>query len=251
MGRVEGKVAFITVQSEVPQLNLSLDVKRIPKYLAASLGAAETQKGRRSWRLRVEARPNAASGVIAALFPFVLSVVTAGTVSMLPDRLAGWWLASAASTVAVLVLSPPSPGDRLRAAAAGSARALANTLDAAVRGTLTPADKEACQAAKHQLLNAFASTPFRPTGLATADQGLANITEVLEWVTSLTADALDGHVDVRQAAPADRELLGAAVSAQEHELPAAALLQPVGRPTEPRLARNQPARLAWQLWAVP
>ena len=77
------------------------------------------------------AGPNAASGVIAALFPYVLSVVTAGTVSMLPDRLAGWWLASAVSTVAVLVLSPPSPGDRLRAATVGSARALANALDAA------------------------------------------------------------------------------------------------------------------------
>ena len=64
------------------------------------------------------AGPNAASGAIAALFPYVLPVATAGTVSMIPDRLAGWWLASAVSTVAVLVISPPSPGDRLRAAAA-------------------------------------------------------------------------------------------------------------------------------------
>src|SRR5580658_10712671 len=78
------------------------------------------------------ASPNAASGVIAALFPFVLPVATAGSVSTIPDRLAGWWLASAVATVAVLVFSPPSPGDRLAAAAAGSARALANTLDAAV-----------------------------------------------------------------------------------------------------------------------
>src|SRR5580704_18175298 len=59
------------------------------------------------------AGPNAASGVIAALFPYVLPVATAGTISMIPDRLAGWWLASAVSTVAVLVFSPPSPGDRL------------------------------------------------------------------------------------------------------------------------------------------
>jgi hypothetical protein len=79
------------------------------------------------------AGPNAASGVIAALFPYVLSVATPGTVSMIPDRLAGWWLASAVATAAVLLLSPPSPGDRLRAAAAGSARALAGALDAARR----------------------------------------------------------------------------------------------------------------------
>src|SRR5450432_4106388 len=37
------------------------------------------------------AGPNAASGVTAALLPFVLSVATPGTMSMIPDRLAGWW----------------------------------------------------------------------------------------------------------------------------------------------------------------
>src|SRR5580700_4748260 len=125
------------------------------------------------------AGPNAASGVIAALFPFVLSVVTPGTVSMLPDRLAGWWLASAVATVAVLALSPPSPGDRLRAAAGGSARALAAALDASVAGTATAADHQACQAAKHELMSAFASTPYRPTGLATADQALASVVQYL------------------------------------------------------------------------
>ena len=153
------------------------------------------------------AGPNAASGVIAALFPFVLSVATPGTVSVIPDRLAGWWLASAASTVAVLVLSPPSPGDRLRAAAVGSARALAATLDAATGGTATPADHEACQAAKHELINAFASTPYRPTGLATADQAMASVVQYLEWCTALLADATDGHPNLDRAAQPDRDLL--------------------------------------------
>ena len=152
------------------------------------------------------ASPNAASGTIAALFPFVLPVATAGTVSMIPDRLAGWWLASAVSTVAVLVFSPPSPGDRLRAAAAGSARALANALDAAARGTATPADHQACQAAKHELMNAFASTPYRPTGLATSDQALASVVQYLEWCTALVADATDGHPNLDRADPPDRDL---------------------------------------------
>src|ERR1700726_1626318 len=98
--------------------------------------------------------PNAASGTIAALFPFVLPVATAGTVSMIPDRLAGWWLASAVSTVAVLVFSPPAPGDRLRGAAAGSARALAAVLDAVTLGTATPADHQASHAAKQELMSA-------------------------------------------------------------------------------------------------
>jgi uncharacterized membrane protein YccC len=152
------------------------------------------------------ASPNAASGTIAALFPFVLPVATAGTVSMIPDRLAGWWLASAVSTVAVLVFSPPSPGDRLRAAAAGSARALATTLDGAARGTVTPADHQACQAAKHELMSAFASTPYRPTGLATSDQALASVVQYLEWCTVLVADATDGHPNLDRAEPPDRDL---------------------------------------------
>ena len=150
--------------------------------------------------------PNAASGVIAALFPYVLSVATPGTVSMIPDRLAGWWLASAVATAAVLLLSPPSPGDRLRAAAVGSARALAGALDAAARGTATAADHQAGQAAKHELMSAFASTPYRPTGLATADQAMASVVQYLEWCTTLVADATDGHPNLDRAARPDRHL---------------------------------------------
>ncbi len=158
------------------------------------------------------AGPNAASGVTAALLPFVLPVATPGTVSMILDRLAGWWLASVVATAAVLVLSPPSPGDRLRAAAAGSARALAAHLGASVRGTATAADLDACQAAKHELMSAFASTPYRPTGLATADQGLASVVQLLEWCTALIADATEGHPNLDRAAQPDRDLLALAAS---------------------------------------
>ena len=153
------------------------------------------------------AGPNAASGVTAALLPYVLPVATPGTVGMIGDRLAGWWLASVVSTAAVLVLATPSQGDRLRAAAAGSARALAAHLEASVRGTATAADTEACQAAKHQLMTAFASTPYRPVGLATADQGLASVVQLLEWCTALIADATDGHPNLDRAAQPDRDLL--------------------------------------------
>ena len=82
------------------------------------------------------AGPNAASGVTAALLPYVLPVATPGGVSTIPDRLAGWWLASAVSTAVVLALPTPSPGDRLRAAAARSARTLAAHLAATARGTV-------------------------------------------------------------------------------------------------------------------
>src|SRR2546421_5465578 len=153
------------------------------------------------------AGPNAASGVTAALLPYVLPVATPGTVSMIPDRLAGWWLASVVSTAVVLLIPAPSPGDRLRAAAAQSARTLARHLEASARGTATAADTQACQEAKHQLMTAFASTPYRPVGLATADQGMASVVQLLEWCTTLVADATDGHPNLDQAAQADRDLL--------------------------------------------
>jgi uncharacterized membrane protein YccC len=161
------------------------------------------------------AGPNAASGVTAALLAYVLPVASAGTASVIPARLAGWWLASAVSTAAVLVLSPRSPGDRLRGAASASASALAGYLTAALGGEAAQADRDTAIAAKHTLLDVFAATPFRPTGLATADQGLANVVELLEWCTSLVADALDGHLDLEEVAPTDRELLGAAAALLE------------------------------------
>jgi uncharacterized membrane protein YccC len=154
--------------------------------------------------------PNMASGVTASLLAYVLPVATAAPASAIGSRLEGWWLAMAAATVAVLLVSPKSPGDKLRASAAASARAMARQLTRSVAGSATQADWDAVQAAKHQLLNVFGSTPLRPTGLATADQGLANVVELLEWCTGLLADALDGQHDLSHAAAADVELLSAA-----------------------------------------
>ena len=55
-------------------------------------------------------------------------------------------------------------------------------------------------------MTAFASTPYRPVGLATADQGMASVVQLLEWCTTLVADATDGHPNLDQAAQADRDL---------------------------------------------
>ncbi len=159
------------------------------------------------------AGPNAASGVNGALFGYLLPLGTPGTVGTIPDRLAGWWLASVAATAAVLLLSPPSPGDRLRAAAARSARELAARLEASVSGTVSgapgPADRAAFQQARDELTSVFARTPYRPTGLATADQGLASVVQLLEWCTTLIADATDGHLRLDRAPACDRELFSA------------------------------------------
>jgi uncharacterized membrane protein YccC len=159
------------------------------------------------------AGPNAAAGVTAALLAFVLPVASAGPVSVLGWRLAGYALASVIATAAVVAFSPRSPGDRLRAAAAATATALAHHLEAAVAGTATPEDLAASIAAKHNLLDTFSSTPYRPIGLATADQALAGVIHMLEWCAGLSCDAMGGHLDLSLAAPEDVQLLADAAGA--------------------------------------
>jgi uncharacterized membrane protein YccC len=185
------------------------------------------------------ASPNAASGVTAALLLYVLPVASAAPASAIGSRLAGWWLASAAATIAVLLVSPRSPGDKLRDAAAASARALAEQLRKSLSGTATAADRDAAQAAKHQLITVFGDAPLRPTGLTTTDQGLANIVELLEWCTALIADSLGRDQDLSQAAPAELELFSAAAEILES---LAELLS--GDNVTPNLERLERARLA-------
>ena len=127
--------------------------------------------------------PNAASGATAALLAYVLPAASPGTVSMIPDRLAGWWLASAVGTLAVVTLSPRPAGSRLRATAATLAAALADQLDSALAGGCGHAQVTATKAAKAELLVAFLRLlPYRPTGLALPDQALANLVEATQLV---------------------------------------------------------------------
>jgi uncharacterized membrane protein YccC len=159
------------------------------------------------------AGPNPAAAVTPCLFALILPIASTGTVSVLPSRLEGWLLAAAASTLAVLLLSPRPAGDQLRAQAAKLASLLADQLEAAIAGTQTAADGEAAAAAKDQLLNAFVATPYRPIGLAEADQGLAGTIHLLEWCTSLIGEAADGHLELPKTDAADRELLAESAQA--------------------------------------
>jgi uncharacterized membrane protein YccC len=149
--------------------------------------------------------PNAASGSTAAMFAYVLPVASAGGAVTIPSRLEGWWLAWAAGTVAVLLLSPRAPGSRLRAAAADLAGELASRVRAAADGKTT--EPEAMRAAKVRLRAAFTAAPFRPTGLATADQALSSLVQMLEWGATQASDAFDGHIDLTKGCAADRDLL--------------------------------------------
>jgi uncharacterized membrane protein YccC len=151
--------------------------------------------------------PNAASGGAAAMLAYVLPAASPGTIDMIPDRLAGWWMASVAGTIAVLVLSPRPPGDRLRAAAARLAAALADQLGAALHGDVRPEHRAASVEAKHELMATFTATPYRPTGLATTDRALDSLVGLLEWCSSVINDSLTEYMHLCATEPVERDLL--------------------------------------------
>jgi uncharacterized membrane protein YccC len=158
------------------------------------------------------AGPNAASAATGALLAYVLPAASPGTISMIPDRLAGWWLASVAGTVAVMILSPRTSGDRLRNATSKLAEAAAEEIEGALRGGASEEQLQAGIGIKHELMTQFTATPYRPTGLSAPDQALANAVDLLEWCTGLITDMVRERPDLRDASPADRELLEAAAA---------------------------------------
>ena len=159
------------------------------------------------------AGPNAASGGTAALLAYVLPAASPGDVSMIPSRQAGWWLATAAGTLAVLVLSPRPESDRLRLAASDTAAAVAVALDVALSGRDPNPEVDAALETKHQLTKVFSSTPFRPTGLARSDQALDDLVESLQWSGLLVADLGREGTDIARTSEVNKDLIGLSADA--------------------------------------
>ena len=80
-------------------------------------------------------------------------------------------------------------------------------------GVATKEGLDAALAAKHELMSLYEGTPYRPTGLAAPDQALVSLISLLEWCTSLTCEAVDGHLDLSGAAAPDLDLLAEASAA--------------------------------------
>jgi uncharacterized membrane protein YccC len=180
------------------------------------------------------AGPNAASGGLAALLAYVLPAASPGTIDMIGSRLAGWWLAAVAGTAAVLLFSQRPQGTGLRMAAADTARALGDQLTAALAGDMAESYREASLAAQRRLMATFTATPYRPTGLATADQALDSLVGLLEWCTSMVCDSLREYRDLRRVDAVERQLL-AHTGMTLHEI--ASVLR--GGSAEPGLERLQ------------
>jgi hypothetical protein len=125
-----------------------------------------------------------AGATTSLLLAFILPVSLSGSIAAIPERLAGWGLASAAALLAIAVLWPAPPRNPVRTAAIGACRALAVRLrseadDAAIGGA-----DDALQA----LQAAFFATPYRPTGLSTAARAVVRLVDELRWLQAILAE---------------------------------------------------------------
>jgi uncharacterized membrane protein YccC len=114
------------------------------------------------------------------LLAFILPVSLPAPASQIPDRLAGWALASVAAFAAVALLWPAPARDPLRGPAAAACRALAARLRS--RSAVTDNDAVAVVAALHR---GFLATPYRPTGLTTSARLLVRLVDELTWLTAV------------------------------------------------------------------
>jgi uncharacterized membrane protein YccC len=133
-----------------------------------------------------------AGATTSLLLAFILPVSLAAPDSAIPDRLAGWGLASGASLLAIALLWPAPVRDPLRSAAIRSCRALAARLRTDVAfllggaGAPTEAERVAAGAAASgavaELDRVFFATPYRPTGLSTATRMVVRLVDELGWL---------------------------------------------------------------------
>jgi Fusaric acid resistance protein-like len=140
-----------------------------------------------------------AGATTSLLLAFILPVSLPGPISSIPDRLAGWGLASGAALLAVALLWPAPARDPVRAAAIRGCRALAARLRAQVayfRGGGSAAlaaerDEAIAEAdeAVERLHTVFFATPYRPTGLSTAARAAVRLVDELRWLNAIVMHA--------------------------------------------------------------
>jgi uncharacterized membrane protein YccC len=144
-----------------------------------------------------------ASASTSLLLAFILPVTLVGPVSSVPDRVAGWGMASGAAILAIVLLWPTPTRGPLRAAAANACRALAVRLRADVAFRMSDSDKSLAADHDHALAAAaeavgalrrvFLATPFRPTGLSTDARAVVRLVDEISWLEAILNHSV-GHV---------------------------------------------------------
>ena len=153
-----------------------------------------------------------AGATTALLLAFILPVSLPGPASEIPDRVAGWGLAAAASLLAIWLLWPSPARDPMRAAAIAACRALAARLRAEVVYVLSdggPAAEEDHRVAivrgneaVERLESVFFATPYRPTGLATDARAVVRLVDELRWLNTVVLRSAPRHHPRQPSRPA-------------------------------------------------
>lgn len=136
-----------------------------------------------------------ATATTPLLLSYILPVTLKGSVSSIPDRIAGWGLASVAALFAISLLWPAPAHDPIRGVAVKACRALAKRLRADVayaaggRTAELEADRQAAISEADESVQAletgFFATPYRPTGLSTATRALVRLVDELRWLNRI------------------------------------------------------------------
>lgn len=171
-----------------------------------------------------------AGAATSLLLAFILPVSLAGPPSSVPDRLAGWGIASAAAVAAVALLWPAPAQDPLRGPAAAACRALAARLRAQAAHVLGGAGQPSAaepsaagsadaaaqaSAAVSALHRGFISAPYRPTGLSTDARAVVRLVDELNWLSAILAQAPPPATaaEVRRASAAVKSAAAAVLEA--------------------------------------
>ncbi len=136
-----------------------------------------------------------AGATTSLLLAFILSVSLPGPVSQMPDRVAGWGLASLVSLLAISLMWPAPERNPIRQMAIEACRQLALRLRAEVvfvKSDGSAADHDIYHAAVldadgvvERLHGAFFATPYWPTGLASDARAVVRLVDELRWLNTI------------------------------------------------------------------
>ncbi|HEX4484316.1 MAG TPA: FUSC family protein, partial [Solirubrobacteraceae bacterium] len=168
------------------------------------------------------------------LLAFILPVTLAGPISSIPDRLAGWAMASVAALIAVGALWPTPTRGPLRSAATAACLALAARLRAQVAFMLSGHDEALAHDHEHAVKHAeeavaamhrvFLATPYRPASLSTAGRATVRLVDELNWLGEIVSQS----APVPSGAPVNHAVGAVKLAAASVLDRGAELLQTVG-----------------------
>jgi uncharacterized membrane protein YccC len=124
-----------------------------------------------------------AGATTSLLLAFILPVSIPGPASSIPDRLAGWGLASGAALLAIALLWPAPARDPVRSAAIAACRAVAAMLRAPLNERAAAIQQ--ADSAVETLHTVFFATRYRPTGLSTAARAVVRLVDELRWLDAI------------------------------------------------------------------